>query len=226
MTMYRIEEILRDYARRSGAKCVPGFAGVGFSFGELDDRSERLAGVLQANEIGREDRVAIFMDNSPQAIVAIMAALKAGATFCLIEPPTSAERLAFVINDCAAACLFIDAGMATVTAEAMPETPFLRLVVVAGAEGSPAIDGLLRFEDAVATERQPLVDHSTYLDEAMVFYPPQTGGRVSSRAVTHVEIIDAACPGARPIAGGLFPVLLAAVTAMRSGQRKPPGVAA
>jgi acyl-CoA synthetase (AMP-forming)/AMP-acid ligase II len=224
--MYRIEEILREYARRSSAKCVPGFAGVGFSFGELDERSERLAGVLQTKQIGNEDRVAIFMNNSPQALVAMMAALKAGATFCLIDPPTSARRLAFVINDCAACCLFIDAANATVTAEAMPETPLLRLVVVAGAEGSPAIDGLLRFEDAVAADRRPLSGRTSYLDEAMVYYPPQTGGRASSRAVTHVEIIDSACPGARPITGGLFPVLLAAVTAMRSGPRTAPGVAA
>ena len=224
--MYRIEEIFRDYVRRSSAKCVPGFASMGFSFGDLDDRSERLAGVLQANEIGHEDRVAIFMDNSPEALVAIIATLKAGATFCLIEPPADARRLAVVLNDCTAACLFIDADMATLTAEAMPETPLLRLVVIAGAEGSPAIDGIMRYEDAIMSDRQPLSGRATYLDEAMVYYPPQTGGRVSSRAVTHVEIIDAACPGARPIAGGLYPVLLAAVTAMRSGQRTVPGVAA
>jgi long-chain acyl-CoA synthetase len=218
---------LREYASRAGAGSLPGPA-AGLTFADADALSDRLAGVLQAQGILPHDRVAVFMDSSPQALVAIFATLKIGALFCPVDAGANSEGLAFILNDSPAACLFVDARFAPVAAAAMAEAPLLRLVVVAGAEGAPAIDGLIRFEDAVVADARPLSPSGgSGLDPAMLFYPRQGHDFTPSAVVTHAEVLEVAyrCFG-RPVGDGLFPPFLAFIAGMRAERDALPGVAA
>ena len=99
----RVEQFLRDSARRLPGKTALVAGQARLTFAELDVMSDRLAAALAARGIARGDRVVIFLDNCCEAVVAIFAVLKAGAVFSPVNPSTKADKLAFILNNCRAA---------------------------------------------------------------------------------------------------------------------------
>ena len=68
------------------------------SFGELDRRSNGLARHLQGLGVGVGDRVAVRMRRGADAVVCLLAVLKAGAAYVPVDPRYPAERQAFVLE--------------------------------------------------------------------------------------------------------------------------------
>jgi acyl-CoA synthetase (AMP-forming)/AMP-acid ligase II len=188
--MQRVEDALRQCAERAGANTGFGVGASRITHADLDDRSERLAGMLQARDVMPNDRAVIFMEAKTPALVAAFGSLKAGAIVCPVGASATAEELTIVLNETCATCLFVDAGSATVAVAAMAEAPLLRLVVVAGAEGAPAVDGLIRYEDAVEADRQPLMMPDADCETAMLLYPKRMEIAAGPTAVTHSDLID------------------------------------
>ncbi|MFD3591040.1 amino acid adenylation domain-containing protein, partial [Streptomyces sp. NPDC058683] len=75
------------------------------TYGELDDRASRLAGVLVERGVGLESVVAVAMERSVELIVALLAVLKAGGAYLLLDLAYPAERVAFMLADAAPACV-------------------------------------------------------------------------------------------------------------------------
>ncbi|WP_344334977.1 amino acid adenylation domain-containing protein, partial [Kitasatospora putterlickiae] len=75
------------------------------SYGELNTRANRLAHHLAETGIGRGDTVAVLVERGPDLVVALLAALKTGAAYTLLDPDFPAERLAGAVADSAAALL-------------------------------------------------------------------------------------------------------------------------
>ncbi len=59
----------------------------------------RLASFLQHRGVQRGDRVALFLDNSPEAVTALYATLAVGAVFIPINPLTKQDKLAYIIKE-------------------------------------------------------------------------------------------------------------------------------
>lgn len=72
------------------------------SFAELDDRADRWADRLAEAGIGPGTCVGLFLDRSPEFVVAALAVLKAGAAYLPLDPATPMERAAFVLADAGA----------------------------------------------------------------------------------------------------------------------------
>lgn len=85
-------------ARTPGAVAVC-FEGRRMTYGELDAASNRLAHLLVAHGAGPGTWVALLMERSAQAIVAIVAALKTGAAYLPIDPALPDGRIEFMVND-------------------------------------------------------------------------------------------------------------------------------
>ena len=98
----RVERFLTDSAQLCGDKVALIAGGARVTYRELDEASDRMAGALAERGLARGDRVIVFMDNCRETVVAIFAALKAGAVFSPINPSTKADKLAYVINNCRA----------------------------------------------------------------------------------------------------------------------------
>src|ERR1700751_4959417 len=128
----RVERFLRDSAQRFGDKVALVTGGARVTYGELDRASDRLAAALAARGIVRGDRVIIFMDNCREAVIAIFAALKAGAVFSPLNPSTKPEKLAYVINNCRARGLVTQHKLRGVAGAALAETASVDVTVVAG----------------------------------------------------------------------------------------------
>ena len=147
-----IEDNFQDHPVNNGATPALVAGATRLTHAELSLFSERMAAALAARGIEPGGRVIVFMENSWEAIVSTFAVLKAGAVVVPVDPTATAEAVIDLANDCRATGLITQSSLATVTAAAMAETPSFRLTVIAGCQGAPAIDGIMRFEDAIAAE--------------------------------------------------------------------------
>ncbi|HVT17366.1 MAG TPA: amino acid adenylation domain-containing protein [Thermoanaerobaculia bacterium] len=98
-----LEQAIAAQAERSPASTAVVCAGRTLTYRELNRRANQLARHLRAGGIAAEAVVAIYMDRSPELIVALLAVLKAGAAYLPLDPATPRERLAFLCDDAAVA---------------------------------------------------------------------------------------------------------------------------
>ena len=69
------------------------------TYRELDERSNQLARYLRFNGINVDDIVAICVDRSPEAIIAMIGVLKSGGAYLPLDPTSPEERLRYIIED-------------------------------------------------------------------------------------------------------------------------------
>ena len=72
---------------------------VAYSYVELKERAENLAGHLIISGINKGDRVAVYMDNSWQTVVSIYGIMLSGGVFIVINPQTKADKLKYILED-------------------------------------------------------------------------------------------------------------------------------
>jgi long-chain acyl-CoA synthetase len=75
------------------------FYGRSISYRELRDATDRLACALAALGIKKGDRIALYLLNSPQFIIAYFAALKCGATVTPISPVYTSHEVRYQLQD-------------------------------------------------------------------------------------------------------------------------------
>lgn len=190
----RVERFLKDSSRRFPEKIAVTAGTHRLTFGEIDAASDRLAATLRRHGVMRGDRVVVFMDNRWEAVVSIFAVLKAGAVFSPINPSTKADKLAYMLKNCRASAMITLDPLLSVTRDAMAEAPSVKLAVVIGAAGKPAVAGGIRFEDALAEPgAAPLPDAAGIEpDLAMLIYTSGSTGFPKGVMMTHQNIVAAA----------------------------------
>ncbi len=75
------------------------FEGLSMTYRELDEAATRAAHVLASRGAGPGQRVALLLPRSAEAIVAMVAVVKTGATYVPIDPSVPEARRQFVLGD-------------------------------------------------------------------------------------------------------------------------------
>ncbi|MFI7115843.1 amino acid adenylation domain-containing protein [Amycolatopsis sp. NPDC049868] len=74
--------------------------GDSLTYGELDRRAERLAGLLVAEHgVRRGDLVVLCMEKRLELVVSMLAVMKAGAAYVPVDPAYPADRVSYVVED-------------------------------------------------------------------------------------------------------------------------------
>jgi len=117
------------------------------SYAEMADRVETLAGRLAAAGVGRGDRVALTLPNSPDFVQLLLAITLLGAAAAPLNPAYTGPEYTFYLEDVAPRLLLMQAGMppAATAAAAATGTTVLGVADVAG--GPP---DLLRYGEPVS----------------------------------------------------------------------------
>lgn len=92
-------QFLSEAAQKAPQHTAIDFYGNEFSYLELENLSNKLANSLQSLGVQKGDRIAMYMDNSPQYIMAFFAVLKAGGIVVQISPLLTENDLLLVLND-------------------------------------------------------------------------------------------------------------------------------
>ncbi|MGL6162071.1 non-ribosomal peptide synthetase [Microbulbifer sp.] len=79
-----------------------------YTYRELDGTSDRVAAALQAAGAGPERIVALCLPRGPEAVIAMLAALKAGAAYLPLDPQQPVARLQKILEDAQPAVLLAE----------------------------------------------------------------------------------------------------------------------
>ncbi len=79
--------------------------GHSMTYRDLDRRADQLAHLLVDGGVGREDRVGLCLERSPEMVVGILGVLKAGGAYVPLDPALPRERLLFQLEDAGVAVL-------------------------------------------------------------------------------------------------------------------------
>jgi amino acid adenylation domain-containing protein len=107
-SMASLVELFEAQADRSPDRIAVKCGRTHLTFGELNDRSNRLAWTLLASGVDQGDIVGVCLDRSPNYVVAILAVLKAGCAFLPLDPRYPRARLDFMLRDSGAPALVTD----------------------------------------------------------------------------------------------------------------------
>jgi fatty-acyl-CoA synthase len=109
------------------------FFGKPLTYAELKAQAERLAGWLQAQGVGAGDRVALYLQNCPQFVVALYAVFRANAVAVPVNPMNRADEFGHYITDPETKVVICAADLAGFVAEAdaaLPPAQRLKAVLV------------------------------------------------------------------------------------------------
>ncbi|MDG4859812.1 AMP-binding protein [Streptomyces sp. T-3] len=124
------------HAFRASVARAPGHTALAYfdgrlTYAETDALSDSVAGHLAARGLGKGDRVAIMLQNSPHFVLALLGAWKAGATVVPVNPMYKAGEVRHVLHDAEVTALICsDRAWEGYLREAAEESP-VRIVVTA-----------------------------------------------------------------------------------------------
>lgn len=176
----RVEEFLHGSAARFPDKVALVCGERRLRYRELRDAVLRLAAALRGRGVARGDRVVIFLDNSPEAVIGLFAVLQAGAVFSIVNPGTKLDKLAYILNNCSARAVLTEPRLLALASEAAKSAPsVLFTVALAGEEEE--------------TKGEPGIPHPGIdLDLAMIVYTSGSTGFPKGVMMTHQNVVAAA----------------------------------
>jgi amino acid adenylation domain-containing protein len=106
-----VVDLIRAHAKRAPQSVAVREHGRELTYGDLNERSERLAAYLASRGVTRGAVVAVCLDRSCDLVAANLAVLKAGGAYAPIDPEYPAERVAFMVDDSQCALTITRSGL-------------------------------------------------------------------------------------------------------------------
>lgn len=114
-----VHHFLEASARRIPGKTALVCGERRFTYAEIEACAARLARRLAGLGVRRQDRVAILLDNSAEAVVALFGILKARAVFVMLSPTLKPKKLRYILCDSGAVALITQPSKQAVVQEAL-----------------------------------------------------------------------------------------------------------
>ena len=147
--------------------------GASLSYGQLDERSARLAQVFHDAGLRPGDHLAVLLDNRPEFFEAVWAGLRSGLYVTPVNWHLNAGEAAFIATDCGAKALVSTASLGELAAEVVTQLDGLD---VALAVGGP-VTGFAAYEDTIAATPVRADDPAAACEGQWMFYSSGTTGR-------------------------------------------------
>ena len=131
-----LELVAKQVAARPDAPAVESAAGV-LTYRALDRRANALAARLRTALRGDDPVVAVVLDRGPDFVVAMLAAWKAGAAFCPVDPAAPADRVKFILDDVGASAVVREVPPDEADGEPATPSSLAYVLYTSGTTGTP-----------------------------------------------------------------------------------------
>ena len=162
---------------RAGAQKDPGAVALKYFDGvltrrELDELSDALAVGLLANGFVAGDRLAVYLQNIPQFVIAMVGTWKAGGTMVSINPMSRVRELSYLLKDSGATVLLSLEGLYDeVAREVVPSTDVTLVLTTSELEHQTRHDERL-FAGTSRQRHEGTSDFAEFLDQYRGQVPP------------------------------------------------------
>jgi amino acid adenylation domain-containing protein len=151
------------------------------SYQELNQRANRLARFLREQGAAPEDFIAVCMDRSPEAVIAVLGVVKAGAAFLPLDPRLPEARLIPMLEDAHPRLVLTD------------DTSFSKLSTY-----GRAVLNLARLEGEIAEySEDSLTRIATPDNAAYAIYTSGSTGKPKAVVITHQSLVNYVLAAAR-----------------------------
>ncbi|MBT2417247.1 amino acid adenylation domain-containing protein [Streptomyces sp. ISL-22] len=189
--LHGVHELFEEQARRTPAATALVHGDERLSYGELDARADRFAGLLRRHGVRPGALVGVYLERSAEMVVALLGTLKAGAGHVLLDPDFPAQRLRGMAADAGITVVVSRRGTGAeelgLGAGSVAEEPGLGAGSVAEEPGLGA--GSVAVEDA---ESAPPLDRGAVAvrpqDPACVMFTSGSTGRPKGIVASHAAI--------------------------------------
>lgn len=193
----QVEEFLEISAERFPEKVALIVGSQRLTYRYLDEQANRVARSLMALGVVRGDRVAICLDNSAEAVLAIFGTLKAGGVFVLVDPGTRADKLIYTLNNCRANCFVCSSRRFNEVQSYADKLLYIKVAVVTGELSKASSRGsmtVVSFQQCLAegSESRLTSNLNIDVDLAALMYTSASTGNPKGVMLTHLNIISAA----------------------------------
>jgi malonyl-CoA/methylmalonyl-CoA synthetase len=173
-------KLLRDHFPTNGnADCLLLEDGGRISFDDIDQRSGRLAGLLQSLGVDRGDRVLVQVDKSPEAVILYLACLRAGAVFVPLNTAYTPREVEYFLGDAEPVLVVCRPEMAEAV-NGLQRMDSSTRVETLGSQGDGSL--MKRYADAPESDRMLECDEDAL---AAILYTSGTTGRSKGAMLSH-----------------------------------------
>ncbi|HET7672549.1 MAG TPA: long-chain fatty acid--CoA ligase [Burkholderiales bacterium] len=186
--------------------CAINFYGTEISYGELKQQADALAGYLQQRcGVKKGDRVLLYLQNSPQYVIAFYAVVRADAVVVPVNPMNRTEELRHYVDDAQARVAIVGQEVHERVAPLRLEhvivatySDFLRkdadLPVPDFVRARRAATGAMAWREAIETGAQPGEHRAGPDDLAVMPYTSGTTGKPKGCMHTHSSVQSTTVP--------------------------------
>ena len=193
-----LHEFLERSAERFPEKTALVFEKRRVSFRDLEAHANRLAQSFLAEGLKRQDRIAVFLEPSIEAVISIFGILKAGGVFLVINPQVKAKKLEYILNDCQVKMLITESDRLGEVALVLPNCPHLQKLIITdceiGKNEVPFAPGLKALSYSEISQSFPPTRPPKFcidIDLASLIYTSGSTGIPKGVMLTHLNMVTA-----------------------------------
>jgi len=177
---------IEDNVKRFGEYEALCFEGKWHTNVEINRNANRLGNALKGLGLGRGDRVAIQMPNSPEILSAFPAIYKIGAVVVPLNPLLRPDQASYIYRDCGAKAIITSSDFVVRVLEAQKQTPNLEHVILTDRDDVP---GIVSYPGIMSTNSDTLtIEHTDNDDVAALIYTAGTTGPPKGVVHTHYSL--------------------------------------
>jgi amino acid adenylation domain-containing protein len=169
-----LHELIEEHAANQPEQIAVAGSGRRLSYGEFNESANQLAHYLRSRGVGRNQRVGIYLDSSPELAIAVLGVLKSGAACVPLDLNYPKDRQQYMLDDVQARAVITDESR-------------LPAAVAAGCEVISLADA------AGAISSQPRTNpgsDATPEDIAYVVYTSGSTGKPRGVLLTHAGLVN------------------------------------
>jgi long-chain acyl-CoA synthetase len=181
-----VGSLIEDNVKRFGEYESVYFEGKWYTNAEINRAANRLGNALKRLGIGKGDRVAVQMPNSPPVFSAFPAVYKIGGILVPLNPLLRPDQASYIYRDCGAKALLTSSDFLVWVLEARKQAPELKHIIVTDKDGIPET---VSYRELMANSSDELAIEETDNDDiAALIYTAGTTGRPKGVMHTHYSL--------------------------------------
>src|SRR5882672_6183579 len=189
-----IHDLPLGSAKRAPRREALIYQGQRLDYEGLAGRIRNFASGLLSLELGRAERVAVYLEKRFEAVIAVFGAAAAGGVFVPVNPLLKPEQVAYIMRDCNVRVLVTSPERLKLLAPALGDCPDLRAVIVAGSAPAERVGTLdmVTWDEALSGRGKAQPHRVIDTDMAAILYTSGSTGKPKGVVLSHRNMVAGA----------------------------------